>query len=89
VQSEKTCDKDDDDDDADDVENVHWILRLRHVRFRYESTALQQETSRSASKFRLQVSSVGLGSYQVVKVVNFIQTDLVNGLTIDSVELSP
>jgi hypothetical protein len=44
---------------------------------------LQQERSGP------QVSSVGLGSYQVVKVVNFIQTDFVNGLTIDSVELSP
>jgi MtN3 and saliva related transmembrane protein len=52
VQPEKACDKEDDDDDADDVENVHCGLRVRHARFQHESTALQQETCWSASKFR-------------------------------------
>lgn len=78
VQPEKACDKEDHDDDADDVENVHGILRLRHARFQHESTALQQGTSRSASKFhRPRKPSAG-------RVVNFIQTDVVNGHTIDS-----
>jgi hypothetical protein len=52
VQPEKACDKEDDDDDADDVENVHGILRVRQARFHCESAALQQETCRSATKFR-------------------------------------
>jgi hypothetical protein len=51
VQPEKASDDDDDDDDADDVENVHDVLRLSHARFQHESTMLQQEKSRSASKF--------------------------------------
>jgi hypothetical protein len=52
VQSKKACDKDDDYDDADDVENVHGVLRVRHARFQYESTTLQQETCPSTTKFR-------------------------------------
>jgi hypothetical protein len=47
VQPEKACDKENDDDDADDVENVHGVA----CAISNESTALQQETSRSASKF--------------------------------------
>jgi hypothetical protein len=52
VQPEKACDKEDDDDDADDVENVHGILRVRQARLHCESAAPQQETCRSATKFR-------------------------------------
>jgi hypothetical protein len=42
VQPEQAGDKEDDNDDADNVENVHGVLRLRHARVHYESTALQQ-----------------------------------------------
>jgi hypothetical protein len=78
MQSEKACDKEDHYDDADDVEDVHDVLQVRHARFQHESTALQQQTSRSAVKFLRPVKSFG------GKVVNFIQTDVASGDTIDS-----
>jgi hypothetical protein len=78
VQPEKACDNEDDDDNAYDVENVHGVLRLKQARFQHESVALQQETCWPASKFHSPRKP------SVVKVVNFIQTDIVNGQTIDS-----
>jgi hypothetical protein len=35
AQSQETCNYDNYDHDADDVENVHWILRLRHARLQH------------------------------------------------------
>jgi hypothetical protein len=57
VQPEKACDKEDHYNDADDVEDD--VLRVRHARFQHESTALQQQTSRSAVKFLRPVKSFG------------------------------
>ena len=82
MQTQEACDKENDDDDADDVENVHWVLRLRQADFQYESTVLQQERSGP------QVSSTSHAS-PGRRVVNFIQTVVVNGRTIDSVGLPP
>ena len=59
MQPEKAGDEKDDDDDADDVEDVHGVLRVRHARFQHESTALQQQTSRPASKFLGPLKSFG------------------------------
>jgi hypothetical protein len=75
MQSEEAGDEENDDDDADDVENIHGVLRLRYARFQHESAALQQKRSVR------QVSSKCRGSYLAVKMVNFIQTDAVNGHT--------
>jgi hypothetical protein len=82
VQTKEACDEENDDDDADDVENVHWVLRLRQAHFQYESTVLQQERPGP------QVSSTSHAS-PGRRVVNFIQTDVANGRTIDSAELAP
>jgi hypothetical protein len=76
MQPEEAGDKENDNDDADDVENIHVVLRLRHTRFQHESAALQQGTFLPASRFRRPGRLFG------DEVVNFIQSDTVNGRTI-------